>query len=127
MTASTATASHEHRCLRCGRKLTATPGPYGPVCARKVRQAAGSADLAAWTPAQAAKALELIEDGALVPAAAGGEFLAVSADGTEVYRATASACSCPAGEKGTRCYHRCAVVITLASLAPAGAPLALAA
>jgi hypothetical protein len=57
-------------------------------------------------------------------------FLAVSTDGTEVYRCAAGFCECPAGQKETHCYHVCAVTIALAASAPAAPivqPLALAA
>jgi hypothetical protein len=105
------------------------PG-YGPRCAAKIRAAAKAADLSAWTPRQVEQARELIEDGGLVPAGRDGVFLAVSTDGTEVYRVAADWCECPAGLKEKSCYHRCAVVITIASTAPAVLavqPLALAA
>ncbi len=124
-----------HRCLRpgCGRKLTSEASiarGYGRRCAAKIRAARESADLSAWTPKQVEQARELIEDAALVPAGRDGVFLAVSTDGTEVYRCAAGFCECPAGQKEKHCYHVCAVTITLAASAPAAPampPLALAA
>jgi hypothetical protein len=124
-----------HRCLRpgCGRKLTSPESiarGAGRACARKMRLAAESADLSAWTPRQVEQARELIEDGGLVPAAQEGVFLAVSTDGTEVYRCGAGFCGCPAGQKATHCYHVCAVTIALAASPPAAPivqPLGLAA
>ncbi|MCW2934867.1 MAG: hypothetical protein JWM19_5829 [Actinomycetia bacterium] len=70
-------------------------------------------------PRQAEQARELIADGGLVPAGRDGVFLAVSTDGSEVYRCGAEWCECPAGLKDKHCYHGCAVVITIASTAPA--------
>lgn len=124
-----------HRCLRpgCGRKLTSPESiarGAGRACARKMRLAAESADLSGWTTKQAEQARELIEDGGLVPAGPEGVFFAVSTDGSEVYRCTAEWCECPAGQKGTHCYHTCAATIALASVAPAAPvvePLGLAA
>jgi hypothetical protein len=124
-----------HRCLRpgCGRKLTSPESiarGAGRTCARKMRLAAETADLSAWTPRQVEQARELIEDGGLVPAGPDGVFLAVSTDGTEVYRCAAGFCECPAGQKETHCYHVCAVTIVIAASAPAAPivqPLALAA
>jgi hypothetical protein len=119
-----AIATQTHRCLRpgCGRKLTdpkSIARGYGPRCAAKIRAAEKSADLTAWTPRQVEQAHELIEDGGLVPAGRDGVFLAVSTDGTEVRRVAADWCECPAGLKEKPCYHRCTVVITIASTAPA--------
>jgi hypothetical protein len=46
-------------------------------------------------------------------------FLAVSTDGTEVYRCGAGFCECPAGLRAAHCYHCCAVTIVLAASVPA--------
>jgi hypothetical protein len=132
---TSANAETVHRCLRpgCGRKLTSSESiarGYGPRCAAKIRAAGKAADLSAWTPRQVEQARELIEDGGLVPAGRDSVFLAVSTDGTEVYRCAAEFCECPAGQKDTHCYHVCAVTVTLAASAPAAPvvqPLALAA
>lgn len=122
---------NETRCLRCGRKIMA--GSYGPTCLRKIRAAAQTADLSAWTPAQVEAAIELIADGGVVPSTREGVFHTVSTDGTEIHRTHPHGCNCTNGLQ-TRpprpCLHRCAVVIVLASQAPvilAGAPLTLAA
>src|SRR3954452_8362785 len=107
MSSQTSTnAEAVHRCLRpgCGRKLTSPESiarGAGRACARKMRLAAEAADLSAWTARQGEQARELIEDGGLVPAAQEGVFLAVSTDGTEVYRCSAGFCECPAGQAST--------------------------
>ena len=104
------------RCLRCGRKLTATKGAYGPKCAAKIRQAQLDEARAAFTPEQAAKADELIRDGGMVPHTHAGVFTAVSSKGDVTYLAHPAACTCPAGIKGRRCYHLLAArVLTIAS------------
>lgn len=119
------------RCLRCGRKIKA--GLYGAKCAAKVREAQRTADLSAWTPAQVAEARQAIEDGAVVPSNREGVFHVVSSDGSEVHLVHPHGCNCTNGLRTLPprpCYHRCAVVIVLASQAPvvlAGAPLTLAA
>ena len=107
-----ATEQHEHRCLACGRVLTVTAGPYGPACARKIRQAlAALAATGEYTPAQADSAAELLEDGGIVAvretAKNGTLFHAVSTDGESVHPVTVKHCGCDAGKRGkTGCYHR---------------------
>ena len=123
----------EHRCLSCGRRITSAESiavGRGSGCRAKIRRAQREADLSAWTSRQVEQARELIEDGGLVPSGREGVFFAVSTDGSEVYRCAAEFCECPAGQKGTHCYHVAAVVITLAASAPAAPvvqPLSLAA
>lgn len=111
-----------HRCLSCGRRIRSAESiaaGRGKGCRAKIRAAAKLADLAAWTERQLEQARELIEDGALIPAEEDGAFLAVSTDGTEIYRTTAAgSCTCPAGEKSTHCYHTCAATIVLAASTP---------
>lgn len=116
-------------CLRCGRTLrsaAALAAGYGSGCRAKIRNAARTTDLTAWTPAQAEQAAELIEDGGVVPTASPAVYRTVSTDGSEVYLTSAAWCACPAKKP---CYHRAAVTILLATrhAAPARAPLALAA
>lgn len=61
--------------------------------------------LADYSRDQQAKAVELIEDGA-IQHLRGRIYLAVSSDGSEVYRtSTAGVCNCPAGLKSRRCFH----------------------
>jgi hypothetical protein len=102
----------EHRCMRpgCGRKLTSAvsiAAGYGPVCLRKIRAAAAAVVLEGVKPEQHAKALELIEDGGLVPAGRPGLFLAASSDGSASYLVDVpfGTCLCKAGQKGHACYH----------------------
>ncbi len=89
------------------------PGPgYGAKCAAKVRRSA--ADLTDYKPHQITSARELIEDGAIIPLRS-VIFITVSADGTETYKTAPTACSCPAGVKGSRCYHQLAARMLLAA------------
>lgn len=102
------------RCTRCGRPLHAAKSiaaGRGPTCARKVRAAARTKALADYKPAQQAKALELIEQGGMVAIRGRHVFAAVSSDGTRTYKAAPQACTCPAGARGTRCYHRAAAAV----------------
>jgi hypothetical protein len=109
------TAPAEHHCLRCGRKLTATVGPYGRTCARKVREAAIAEAKAGFTEAQQDKAGELIRDGGII-AQAPGLFVAVSSKGDATYATDGHSCTCPAGAKDRRCYHELAArILTVAS------------
>jgi hypothetical protein len=110
-----ATTHHHTNCLRCGRKLTSTKSQalgYGPKCAAHIRHSA--VDLTDYKPHQIASARELIEDGAIIPLRS-VIFIAVSTDGTETYKTAPTACSCPAGIKGSRCYHQLAARLLLAA------------
>ena len=109
-----AATTHQHtNCLRCGRTLrNPSPDGYGPKCRTKVRKAA--VDLADYKAHQIASAKELIEDGAIIPLR-NTVFIAVSTDGTETYKTAPTACSCPAGVKGSRCYHTLAARLLLAA------------
>jgi len=101
--------------MRCGRKLTVSAG-YGPVCLRKIRQAALAEARADFTADQQAKADELIRDGGMVPHPHKGVFTAVSSKGDVTYLVHAAVCSCPAGIKSRRCYHLLAArVLSIAS------------
>lgn len=103
-TATTETA----KCRRCQRELKtlgSVLAGIGPRCA------AIEAALGDLTADQQAKALELIEDSAILPVR-NGTFEAVSTDGEETYRVHAHTgnCTCPAGLKRTSadakpCYH----------------------
>jgi hypothetical protein len=105
------TQDRETRCLRCGRKLTASTG-YGPKCAAKIRKAAIEAARADFTAEQAAKADELIKDGGIVPTPRDGVFQAVSGKGDATYLVHAAACNCPGGLRAKRpCYHTLAARI----------------
>jgi hypothetical protein len=127
-------ATETRNCLRCGRKLRsaeAVARGYGAGCWARVRSAERTADLSAWTESQIEDARQAIEDGAVVPSTRPGVFHVVSVDGTEVHRTHRNGCNCTNGLKTQQprpCFHRCAVVIVLASQAPAvpvRAPLAL--
>lgn len=115
-----ATGEHDH-CLRpgCGRKLTnpaSRRAGYGPVCKRRIRQAVTSAVA---KDEQLAKAVELIEDGGIVPVSRPGVFAAASSDGTTIYvvDVNAGTCTCPAGQHGRYCYHLAAAqILTAATL-----------
>jgi len=106
--ATTASSETGHRCLACGRKLTVTTAPYGPACARKIRQAAARVT-AGCTAAQRDDAAELIADGGIVPvretAKNGTLYQTVSSGGTEVHLTTVNGCNCTAGLRGRHCYH----------------------
>jgi len=115
----TSTTEHEH-CLApgCGRRLycqASRSRGYGWGCWRRIRAAAKAealaVRLAAFTARQVEQARELIEDAAIIPAAILGVFYAVSTDGTEIYRTTASDCGCPASKE---CYHQAAVLMVTA-------------
>lgn len=110
-----ATTHHHTNCLRCGRTLHTTKSQalgYGPKCAAKVRNAA--VDLTDYKPHQINSARDLIEDGAIIPLRS-VIFIAVSTDGTETYRSAPTGCNCPAGLKGSRCYHSLAARMLLAA------------
>ena len=107
-----ATTTHTN-CLRCGRTLrNASPDGYGPKCRAHIRRA--QVDLADYKPHQIASARELIEDAAIIPLRS-VVFIAVSTDGTETYKTAPTACTCPAGLKGSRCYHQLAARMLLAA------------
>lgn len=108
--------THQHtNCLRCGRALHTERSRslgYGPTCARHIRRA--PVDLTDYKPHQIASARELIEDGAIVPLRS-VVFVTVSTDGTETYKTAPMVCTCPAGLKGSRCYHQLAARMLLAA------------
>lgn len=109
---------HSH-CLRsgCGRRLTAAASKrrgYGPVCWRRICDAAGQAPVPAKAkPEQLAKARALIADGGIRPLSRDGVFAATSSDGTAVYvtDVTYETCTCKAGQRGRYCYHLTAAQI----------------
>jgi hypothetical protein len=113
--------SEDTRCLRCGRKLTAQASVArgtGRGCRARITAAAGTADLSAFTPAQVEKAAEAIAEGAVVPTSRPGMYAVSSSDGSLVYMvdATCQACTCKAGERGRRCWHRAAALIWQAAM-----------
>jgi hypothetical protein len=112
-----AASTHTH-CLRCGRTLrsaTSQARGYGRTCATHIRQAATVVDLSAYKPAQVESARELIEDGAILQLRP-RIYRSVSTDGTELYlTAVTGHCNCPAGLRGTRCYHVAAAQLLAAA------------
>ena len=114
MNAAATTTTHTN-CLRCGRTLTSARSMatgYGPKCAAHIRHS--TVDLADYKAHQVASAKELIEDGAIIPLRS-VVFIAVSTDGTETYKTAPTGCTCPAGLKGSRCYHQLAARMLLAA------------
>ncbi len=110
---------HTAKCHRCGRVIRSAAScarKYGSGCWAIVRRAARFLNdhLAAFTARQVGQAVELIEDAAIIRADEDGVFYAVSSDGMEYYRATRETCTCPAGERGTDCYHEAAVLMIAA-------------
>lgn len=109
------------RCTRCGRRLrNASPDGYGPKCRRRVRKATRSTELDQYKPHLVEKAVELLEQGGLIPLRKSSKnvvFLAVSSDGTTAYRTARAACNCPAGLRALHmCKHRIAAhMLALAS------------
>lgn len=110
----------EHaNCLRsgCGRRLTAAASRrrgYGPVCWRRVRDAAAQAPAPTRAkPEQQAKARALIAEGGIRPLSRDGLFAATSSDGTAVYLTDLrfQKCPCKAGQYGLYCYHLTAAQI----------------
>lgn len=115
---ATGTPAGQHRCMRCGRRLQAAASiaaGYGSGCRARIRTAARTADLAAWTQRQLEDARELIEDGGVVPTSRPDVFRTVSSDGLEIHLTHPGACNCPAGLRSVRCYHRAAVALVLAA------------
>jgi hypothetical protein len=111
------------RCLRCGRQLSSVTGVaagYGRYCARLVRVAAVTAELAGFAQTAREKAAELIASGGVVPARFPGVFRTVSSSGHAYYLTHSAACNCPAGLHGLLCYHVAAVRVITGSQAPAG-------
>lgn len=102
---------HTH-CLTCGRALRSDKSRrigQGPTCAARIRRAARLLDT--YKTAQIDAALELIEDGGIIPVRPGRVWATVSTDGTAIHRTAPNACTCPAGLRGTPCYHRAAVAL----------------
>lgn len=110
------------RCARCGRALTSARAlrtGYGPRCYTMVRAAAREA-ATRHKPHQIAKAIELIEDGGVVPTTRTGVYYTVGTEGDEVYKTAITGCTCKAGLTGRyACYHRIAVEIVEATYQPA--------
>jgi len=114
---------HEH-CLRsgCGRKLTAAASRlrgYGPVCWRRIRDAAQATAAPRAKPDQLAKAQQLVAGGGIRPLSPSGVFAAKASDGITIYLTdlTYQTCPCKAGQRGRYCYHLAAAEILTAAAA----------
>jgi len=97
-------------CQNCGRPLrnqaSRTIG-YGPKCYRRIR----NTDLTGeYSPAQIEAAFQLIDDAGILPIRP-TVWMTVSTDGQSIHRTAHNACTCPAGIRGTLCYHRAAVAL----------------
>jgi hypothetical protein len=118
-TETAATATIPAKCNRCGRTLRAAKAisdGYGRTCKAKIAAAAKAAVVAAFKPAQVAKAEELIADGGIVAIRARRVFRAVSTDGTRTYLTAPAACNCAAGLRAAHpCFHRVAATILAAA------------
>jgi hypothetical protein len=108
------------RCTRCGRTLRSAKSidaGFGPTCKAKVARAAKSTTA---KPTQVAKALELVELGAIIPLnrrrSGTRVFRIVSSKGDATYLSTSHQCNCAAGLRGRYgCYHELAVQLVLAA------------
>lgn len=109
-------------CQGCGRKLTATASiarGRGRACWAKVRRAATALDQSGFTAEQQAKAIDLLEQGGLIPTSRPQLYVAVSSDGVTNYLVdwAEGSCLCPARKP---CYHLlAAAVIEAAAVRPA--------
>jgi hypothetical protein len=102
-------------CQDCGRRIWAAASvaaKRGSGCRAKIRRAARAAQ-ADVKPGQLAKAVELIDDGGIVPVSRPGIYAATSSDGTTIYVTNLNdgTCTCPAGQHGRYCYHLAAASI----------------
>src|SRR5690606_23813012 len=97
-------------CNRPLRSARALRTGYGPTCYTKVRAAAREA-ATRHKPHQIAKAIELIEDGGVVPTTRAGVYHTVGTN-REIYKTARTGCTCPAGLTGRYIsYHRIAAEI----------------
>lgn len=87
---------------------------FGAVALERATAARPAVDLAEYSARQIDDALELIAEGAIVPLRR-VEFLSVSSDGWDTYHTAGNGCTCPAGRKGTRCYHTAAARLLAAA------------
>lgn len=111
------------QCGRCGRVLTSEASVrrgYGRACKAKL-QANEEAVASQYQPHQVMSAHELIEDGAIVRTRP-GIYMAVSSDGTQVYRCARQACNCPASKP---CYHMVAIAIIEGDIPVSRTPVVL--
>lgn len=109
------------KCIRCGRTLRSEKSianGMGRTCKAKVRHAADVIDLTAFRDAKAAKskAVELVEQAAIIPASRPGLYLAASSDGTNTYLIDTleGSCTCKGFAHQGRCYHAVAAALIAA-------------
>ena len=91
----------------------------GRTCARRIRETAAAA-VELVKPDTLAKAVEDIEDGAIVDtrrttSTGHHVYAVVSSDGNDTYLTTTHACVCRAGVAGRVCRHRVAALILTAA------------
>lgn len=108
------TSTEQTRCRHCHRPLRSARSialGYGPTCHRKIRHATTAAATTT-KPDAINKAVELIEQGGILPLRGRRIFTVVSSDGERTYKTAAQGCTCPAGVRGRHvCYHRVAAAI----------------
>jgi hypothetical protein len=97
--------ANRSRYIRRVRSMKMTPAPAASRAA---------ADLSIFKPEQIDKAEELISDRG-IQVFRGTVFLAVSSRGDATYTTDADGCTCPAGDRGIRCYHMAAARILIAA------------
>lgn len=116
MTTTTDPRPHCRKCHRVLRSAKSIARGMGPTCAKRVAE---NAKVAAtdYKPEQVAKAMELIELGAIVVTVKALLFQVVSSKGDETYFTDAASrvCTCKAGARGIRCYHLAAAQILTAA------------
>ncbi|MEZ0076345.1 hypothetical protein [Planotetraspora sp. GP83] len=117
-TEGTAPAMDVIKCLSCGRPLRAEQSRRdrrGRRCKARVMAAAKNAPCDDYNATQLDNAREALEEGAILPTSRPNLWTAVSSDGSTTYLVALQACTCPAGLRQRRCYHRLAVAILTAA------------
>ena len=127
---ATVTSIIKPTCRKCGRvlrNLDSIVAGIGPKCAARERREAKAhaaqvkaqveAIIETFGATRVAKALQAIEDGAVVPSSRPRLFFAVSSDGSVTYLVNTidGSCTCPAGQRDVLCYHLAAATIKIAA------------
>jgi hypothetical protein len=124
MATTTTATTTAVKCAECGRTLTnlrSIAARRGPTCRARVAQAIATATtngkLAAYQPAQVAKAVEVVELAAIARVRRSTAWVVVSSHGNATYTVDihTRTCTCPAGDHGRRCYHLAAAEILAAA------------
>lgn len=105
------TSVHFACCIRCGRKLTNKTSMrrgYGRKCRNHLNRAARQVALT-FSETQVRKAANLLRSECVTWDGTESVYRVIS--GESIYWTSPERCTCPAGEHGRRCYHRCAVRI----------------